>query len=72
MCYVAYWQPYALSLFDKSVKLHYNIIKKQKCDWKMEIVRQWKVSSVCIFLYLIINNPMNPDALYQDQSDKTP
>ena len=38
----------------------------------MEIVRQWKVSSVCILRYLMINNPMNPDALYQDQSDKTP
>ena len=37
----------------------------------MEIARQWKVSSVCILRYLIIN-PMNPDALYQDQSDKTP
>ena len=38
----------------------------------MEIVRRWKVSSVCILRYVIINNPMNPDALYQDQSDKTP
>ena len=38
----------------------------------MEIVRQWKVSSACILRYLIINNPMNPDALYRDQSDKAP
>ena len=38
----------------------------------MEIVKQWKVSSVCILRYLIINNPMNPDVLYRDQSDKTP
>ena len=37
----------------------------------MEIVRQQKVSSVYILQYLIINNPINPDALYQDQSDKT-
>ena len=59
-------------LFNKSVKLHYNFIKKQKSDRKMKIVRQWKVSFVCIFRYLIINNPVNPDALYQDQSDKTP
>ena len=30
-------------------------------------------SFICMHLrYLIINNPMNPDALYQDQSDKTP
>ena len=34
--------------------------------------RQWKVSFVYILRYLIINNPVNPDALYQDQSDKTP
>ena len=60
-----------LPLFNKPVKLHYNFIKKQKCDWKMEIVGQWKVSSVCTLRYLIINNPMSPDALYQDQSDKT-
>ena len=38
----------------------------------MEFVRQWKVSSVYILRYLMINNPMNPDVLYQDQSDKTP
>ena len=38
----------------------------------MEIVRRWKVSSVCILRYLIINNPMNPGALYQDKSNKTP
>ena len=38
----------------------------------MDIVRQCKVSSACILRYLIINNPMNPDALYQDQSDETP
>ena len=39
---------------------------------KWKFVRKWKVSSVCTLRYLIINNPMNPDALYQDQSDKTP
>ena len=60
-----------MPMFSKSVKLHYNFIKKQKCDWKMEIVRQWKVSSVLILRCLIINNPMNPDALYPGQSDKT-
>ena len=38
----------------------------------MEIVRLWKVSTVCILRYLIIKNLMNPDALYQDQSDTTP
>ena len=45
-------------------------MKKQNAIEKMEIARQWKVSSVCILRYLIINNPMNPDALYQGQSDK--
>ena len=38
----------------------------------MEIARQWKVSPVCILRYLIINNLMKPEALYQDQSNKTP
>ena len=38
----------------------------------MEIVTQWKVSFAFILRYLIINNPMSPDVLYQDQSDKTP
>ena len=59
MSSVAY---FLMPLFNKSVKLYYNSIKKQKMGLKNGNVRPWKVSCVCT---LWANNPMSPGALNQ-------
>ena len=65
-------------IYYKSVKLYYmhNIITTQKVieKWKSWPTEKFhRIENECILRYLIIDNPISPDALLnQDKPDKTP